>query len=317
MTAGDLALACALDAMIGDPRSWPHPVRMMGRAVVLVERQIRSMCRTPRQLRVAGLALAVGLPLASYVAGWLLIWIGTYLHEWIGRAIGIALAATTLAWRDLVDHAGEVVKALEGNVLPQARQAVSRIVGRDTETLSEPELVRATVETIAESTSDGIIAPLFYLALGGAPLALAYKAISTLDSMVGHKDEQYRDFGWASARLDDLANWVPARVTAYLIVLAAGLSAGLGRMRESGRILLRDGHKHPSPNSGRPEAAMAGALSVQLGGINRYNGIAVERSLLGDANQCLAPHHVTQAGRLTALAYLLAVAGAAAYVGLW
>lgn len=310
MMAGDLVLACALDGAIGDPPSLPHPVRLMGRVIAWFEGRVRPVCLTPRQLRWAGLLLAVGLPLVSYATGWLLIGLATNIHDWVGRGVGILLAFTTLAWRDLVDHVGAVSHALEEDRLPQARQAVALIVGRDTETLSELDVVRATVETIAESASDGVIAPLFYLMLGGAPLALAYKAINTLDSMVGHRDERYRDFGWASARLDDAANWIPARVTACLIVLTAGLVAGIGSLRQSWRILLRDGHRHPSPNSGRPEAAMAGALGVQLGGVNRYDGVAVERPHLGDMLEALTSHHIVRARTIMTAAYLFAIAGA-------
>jgi adenosylcobinamide-phosphate synthase len=183
------------------------------------------------------------------------------------------MAATTLAWRDLVDHVGAVSAALKTGSLERARQAVGLIVGRDTQQLSESEVIRAAVETIAESACDGVIAPLLFLVAGGPPLAIAYKAVSTLDSMVGHRDDEYRDVGWASARLDDFANWVPARLTAWMIAAAAGLVLFSAKaMAKSSAILLRDGHKHPSPNSGRPEAAMAGALGVQLGGLNWYGG---------------------------------------------
>ncbi|HJU04347.1 MAG TPA: adenosylcobinamide-phosphate synthase CbiB, partial [Nitrospiraceae bacterium] len=189
--------------------------------------------------------------------------------------------------------------------LVRARQAVSRIVGRDTDHLSEPEVVRATVETIAESTSDGVIAPLVYLVVGGPPLALAYKAINTLDSMIGHHDDRYRDFGWASARLDDAVNWLPARLTAVLFVVAAGLYTRT--MRQAWHIMQRDGAKHPSPNSGRPEAAMAGALGVQLGGTNFYGGHRSVRSHLGDRIRSLNPVHITAALRLMAVASFMAV----------
>jgi adenosylcobinamide-phosphate synthase len=310
MMAGDLVLACVLDAAIGDPPSLPHPVRSMGRVIAWFEDRVRPVCLTPRGLRWAGIVLAVGLPLVSYTAGWLVIGLATDIHDWVGRGVGILLAFTTLAWRDLVDHVGAVSHALEEDLLSQAREAVAHIVGRDTEALSESDVVRATVETIAESASDGIVAPLFYLMLGGAPLALAYKAINTLDSMIGHRDERYRDLGWASARLDDLASWVPARATACLIVLAAGLIRGIDSAQRSWRILLRDGHRHPSPNSGRPEAAMAGALGVQLGGVNRYDGVAVERPLLGDMLEALTSHHIVRARTIMTAAYLLAIAGA-------
>ncbi len=316
MITGDFVLVCALDAAIGDPRWLPHPVRWMGLAVMWFERRARALCRSAQSLRRGGIVLALGLPLLSYLAGWLLIACADVMHVWAGRGVGIFLAVTTLAWRDLVDHVGAVSNALKAGSLPQARQAVALIVGRDTETLTEVEVVRATVETLAESTSDGVIAPLFYLILGGAPLALAYKAINTLDSMIGHRDERYRDFGWASARLDDVANWIPARVTAGLIVIAAGLVRGVGSARRSWHTLLRDGHKHPSPNSGRPEAAMAGALSVQLGGVNRYDGVAVERPHLGDVLEPLIAHHIVCAQTTMTVAYLLAIAGAVAVLWL-
>lgn len=280
----------------------------MGLAIMWCEQRARLLWRSPQGLRWAGMVLAVGLPLLSYAAGWLLILCATSMHDWIGRGVGVVLAAATLAWRDLMDHVSVVAKALTAGALPQARQAVARIVGRDTETLTEAEVVRATVETIAESTSDGVIAPLLYLLLGGAPLALAYKAVSTLDSMVGHRDERYRDFGWASARLDDLVNWIPARVTAGLFVLACWpVFRRIDTTRRAWAMLLRDGMKHPSPNSGRPEAAMAGALGVQLGGVNQYDGVASVRPHLGDAHEPLAPCHIAQAQMMMTTAYLLAI----------
>jgi adenosylcobinamide-phosphate synthase len=253
--------------------------------------------------------VALGLPAAAFVAGWTLIEAGTSMHEWVGRAVGTAAAATTLAWRDLVDHVRAVSAALKAGSLERARQAVGLIVGRDTHQLSEPEVVRAAVETVAESACDGVIAPLLFLAAGGAPLALAYKAISTLDSMVGHHDEDYRDFGWASARLDDVANWLPARLTAWLIAAAAGFVLfSASAAARSGAVLLRDGHKHPSPNSGRPEAAMAGALGVQLGGVNVYGGCPAERPRLGDAMTALSVIQVDRATSIMTVAYLMAIA---------
>ncbi|HKT35062.1 MAG TPA: adenosylcobinamide-phosphate synthase CbiB [Nitrospira sp.] len=308
MTSFELLAACTLDATIGDPRAWPHPVRWMGTLTRHVERWIRSLCRSPRSLRVAGTVLALGLPSIAFCLGWALIAAGAAIHEWLGRGIAICLASTVLAWRDLVDHVGMVSHALKSGSLEEARQAVGLIVGRDTNDLSEAEVIRATVETIAESASDGVIAPLVFLVIGGPPLALAYKAVSTLDSMVGHRDEQYQDFGWASARLDDLLNWVPARITAWLIAAAAGVVfLRTDSMLRGGAILLRDGHKHPSPNSGRPEAAMAGALGVQLGGVNFYEGLRLDRPLLGDAIEPLSIQHLEKAQRVMTLAYLVAV----------
>jgi adenosylcobinamide-phosphate synthase len=174
----------------------------------------------------------------------------------------------------------KVFRALEGGNLPRAREELAFLVGRDTAHLDEPEMLRALVETIAENTSDGVIAPLFYLGLGGPPLALTYKAVNTLDSMVGYKNEHYRNLGWASARLDDAANFIPARLSGLIIVLSSFL---LRRpWRNSLGILWRDRRKHESPNSAWPEAAMAGALGVQLGGLNSYFGQPSRKPFIGD-----------------------------------
>ncbi|MBI4002647.1 MAG: cobalamin biosynthesis protein CobD [Nitrospira defluvii] len=299
MTGSDLLIAAALDAALGDPRWFPHPVRGMGVFIAWFDDRIRSLCRTDQALRAAGLCLAIGLPAGVYAAATFVIAQAASFSPVLGQAVGIGLAYTTLAGRDLFDHVQAVSRELERGNLAGAREAVAMIVGRDSATLAEPEIVRATVETIAESSSDGIIAPLVYLTLGGAPLALAYKAINTLDSMVGHRDARYEHLGWASARLDDVMNWLPARLTGTFIALAAGLATGQWyHVRESWYILHRDGDKHPSPNSGRPEAAMAGALGIQLGGRNYYDGIPQDRLPMGDGTITLAPDHVAQATRI-------------------
>lgn len=299
MTAGALLLACTLDAILGDPRWLPHPVRLMGRVIAGYERTIRPVLSTRTFERMAGIVLAVGLPTGVYGAAWVAVDQASRLHEVIGQGVEVVLVFTTLAARDLADHARAVRQALAIGSLETARGAVSQIVGRDTAQLSEGEIVRATVETVAESTSDGIVAPLFFLVLGGPPLALAYKAINTLDSMIGHLDDRYRYFGWASARLDDLANWIPARVTAFLIVISAGVVFRTGEsMRRAWYVLRRDGKKHLSPNSGHPEAAMAGALGVQLGGITSYEGIPIERPVLGESIRALSPNRIGEGLRV-------------------
>ncbi|HSN03771.1 MAG TPA: adenosylcobinamide-phosphate synthase CbiB [Nitrospira sp.] len=312
MTGSELLLASSVDALVGDPRSLPHPVRGMGRLIAWCDDHVRVICHGPADLRMAGLSLAVGLPALVYVMGYAAIDAAGSLSNWFGQAVSIVLASTTLAGRDLWDHVRSVRERLQQGDLPGARQAVAMIVGRDTGGLSESEVVRATVETVAESTADGAIAPLFYLAIGGAPLALAYKAINTLDSMVGHRDERHIDFGWASARLDDMVNWIPARLTALLLVLAAGLVTGRAdRMLSGWRVLWRDGGKHPSPNSGRPEAAMAGALGVQLGGRNYYDGLPHERPFIGEGTRELVLKDVIVAMQMMVIACALGVATAA------
>lgn len=308
MTGGELALACALDAAVGDPRWFPHPVRWMGSVINWCDRFVYRLLLSPGKQRIAGLLLAVGLPSAAYEIGVLLIWLGDSIGPLWGSMVTVLLAWTTLAARDLIDHVLSVQRALQSASLAEARAAIAKVVGRDTEEMAESDIVRATVETIAESTADGIIAPLLYLVIGGAPLALAYKAISTLDSMIGHMDERYRWFGWASARLDDAANFIPARITALLLVLSEGIVArSWPAMQRAWHILLRDGGEHPSPNSGHPEAAMAGALGVQLGGINRYDGLLVERPCLGDPDQPLTSDHIGRALRLMFWTSLLGV----------
>ena len=301
-------MACFLDAAVGDPRWFPHPVRWMGSLVDWYDRRVYQLLLSPAKQRIAGLLLAIALPSGAYAVGVLLIWLGDSIDSLWGSAVAVLMAWTTLAARDLIEHVLAVQRALQSAYLGEARTAVARIVGRDTEEMGESDIVRATVETIAESTADGIVAPLFYLALGGAPLALAYKAVSTLDSMIGHLDDRYRWFGWASARLDDVANFLPARITAFLLVLSVGIvSRSWAAMQRTWKILLRDGGRHPSPNSGRPEAAMAGALGVQLGGINRYDGLPIERPCLGDPDQPLTRDHIGRALTLMIWTSLLGV----------
>ena len=264
---------------------------------------------------MAGICLAIGLPVCVYVVGLATIEAAGSLSGWLGTVVSIFFASTTLAGRDLWDHAQAVRVHLQQGNLQDARLAVAMIVGRDTEQLSESDVTRATVETVAESTSDGIIAPLFYLAVGGVPLALAYKAVNTLDSMIGHRDARYIDFGWASAKLDDAANWVPARLTALILILAAGLLSGkVDRMRQGWRVLVRDGGKHPSPNSGRPEAAMAGVLGVRLGGRSNYDGVPHERPVMGEGLRNVAVEDAAIAMRIMALTFLLGVLTAAGYL---
>ncbi len=308
MTASELLLAASVDAIVGDPRWLPHPVRVMGRVITWCDERVRGICHSPGALRAAGLTLAVGLPLFVYLLGHWAIDTAGSISGWFGSVVSIGLASTALAGRDLWDHVQAVHGQLKRGHLPGARQAVGMIVGRDTEQLSEDEIVRATVETAAESTADGVIAPLFYLAIGGAPLALAYKAVNTLDSMIGHRDERHIDFGWASARLDDVANLIPARLAAVLLLIATGLvTRNPDRVLTGWRVLCRDGGKHPSPNSGCPEAAMAGSLGVQLGGINYYDGVPQERPVIGIGGRQLVPQDIRAAAKIMVVTCLLGV----------
>ena len=300
MTGLKVLVACGLDAVFGDPRYLPHPVRLMGLAIGWYEGMVLKYLSGAVSHFIAGVILALGLPVLCFFGTQWIIGQAQDIHTYVGYAVWILFGYTALAARDLADHAMQVYRALMGGSLVEARQAVSLIVGRDTATLSEPEVIRATIETVAESSSDGVIAPLLYLVLGGPPLALAYKAVNTLDSMIGHRMAPYRHFGWASARLDDLVNWIPARLSGLCIVLAAGIR--LGTLNSAWKAFLRDGKKNLSPNSGWPEAAMAGALQVQVGGLNMYTGTPVESPKLGDPIHTLHPSLIPMAVQVMAVA---------------
>ncbi|UTG92305.1 adenosylcobinamide-phosphate synthase CbiB [Geobacter sulfurreducens] len=269
--------ALVLDWLLGDPRWLPHPVVAVGRLVTALERQLRRLVTNERAAGVILLVLTVGITGGT---AWLLVLGAGLVHPVAGFAVEALLGWTCLAARSLHGESRLVADALAAGDLAEARFFLSRIVGRDTAELTEPEIWRGVVETVAENTSDGVIAPLFWFMIGGAPLALAYKAVNTLDSMVGYKNERYLHFGWASARFDDLANLLPARITGLLMVLVAPL-AGLSGPG-AWRIMRRDRRNHSSPNAGIPEAAAAGALGVRLGGMNVYFGRPVAKPTIGD-----------------------------------
>ena len=280
MTSITLISAYILDLILGDPQWFPHPVRLMGRLIVWLENFFRGMGTSALWLKVSGIFLAFIVCGSTFAVTFCLIYGVENLSWYMGLACSVFLGYTALSTRDLHVETRKVLRALAGGNIPRAREELAFLVGRDTAHLDEPEILRALVETIAENTSDGVIAPLFYLGLGGPPLALTYKAINTLDSMVGYKNERYRNLGWASAKLDDAANFIPARLSGLIIVLSSFL---LRRpWRNSLGILWRDRRKHESPNSAWPEAAMAGALGVQLGGLNYYSGQPSPKPFLGD-----------------------------------
>ncbi|MBI2191553.1 MAG: cobalamin biosynthesis protein CobD [Planctomycetes bacterium] len=295
--------ALGLDLLLGDPRWIPHPVRLMGRLALALESPLRRVVRSPRR---AGAAAAFTVLAATAAVTAALVLGARRIHPLAGDLVSILLLYTTLAARDLAHHSMEVYRALRSGDLAASRRRAARMVGRDTDKLDEPEVIRAAVESVAESTVDGVTAPLFYAFLGGPVGAMLYKAVNTLDSTFGYRDERYAEFGWASARIDDLANYLPARVTAPLIGVSAAL-LGL-RPLQSLRVLLRDGRKHPSPNSGLPEAAVAGALGVQLGGMNTYAGEPSEKPRLGDPIVSLQRRHILQVNALMLLTTGLATA---------
>lgn len=272
-----ILLALLFDLLIGDPRWLPHPVVAIGKLISILDRQLR---RPQLDEKTAGILLLLVVVAATVASGFVLLTICERLDPRAATAAAVALSFTCLAARSLHSESARVARALTNGDLPAARTYLALIVGRDTEQLNETEIWRALVETVAENTSDGIIAPLFWLSLGGPLGALAFKAVSTLDSMVGYKNERYLQMGWASARADDLLNFVPARLTALLIIAAAPL-AGCSAAG-AWHIFLRDRLKHPSPNSAHPEAAAAGALGVRLGGAASYGGVPSWKEQLGE-----------------------------------
>ncbi|MGK2907156.1 MAG: adenosylcobinamide-phosphate synthase CbiB [Desulfuromonadales bacterium] len=282
MSGVELVAAFGLDLWLGDPRRIPHPVVAIGRLVTLLE---GVLYESGLSLRMAGAFLACGVLLVTCLVAAALIKVAGSLHLWLGFLATVWLAYTCLAVRELHCQTAMVVDALDEGDLVSARSHLGMIVGRDTAQLDEPGILRACIETMAENTSDGIVAPLFYLAVGGPVGGLLYKAVNTMDSMIGYRNNRYLEFGWAAARLDDLLNWLPARLTALLMVVASFLLNLNGW--QGWRIMWRDAHNHASPNAGYPEAVAAGALGIQLGGSCRYFGKELVKATLGDADRVL------------------------------
>ena len=294
-------IALVLDYLIGDPRWLPHPVKLIGGLALRLEAPMRERFASAR---TAGLVTALTVIGMTALAVWACLALACRIAPWLGHVVAIVILYTTFAARDLDHHGRSVLSALSQGDLPLARQRVARIVGRDTAHLDERGVVRAAVESIAENTVDGVIAPLFFAFLGGPVAAMAYKAVSTLDSTFGYRNERYIRFGWMSARIDDAANYLPARIGVFLIVICAWL------LKEdpngSLQAAWRDGAKHSSPNAGLAEASMAGALGIQLGGTVYRNGRLDEMPAFGDPRHPLAAAHIARACRLMTASTLAA-----------
>jgi adenosylcobinamide-phosphate synthase len=303
-----ITIAFIADLLLGDPKGYPHPVRGIARLAYGMERLSRKFFSN---LKLAGIITTIAVAGSSFLIVAMITQGLSYIHPWLGLAASIFFIYTSLSVRSLFEESQPVLQYLKEADLVKARASLSNIVGRDTINLKENEIVRATVETVAESTVDGIIAPLFFAVLGGAPLAIAYKAINTMDSLFGYKNEAYRDFGWASARLDDLANWLPARLALPVIALGAEVCGLSGK--NSLAIAIRDGTKHPSPNSGFPEAAMAGALGVRLGGTSSYSGELNQKPFIGDDLRELKFSDITHSHKIMFTASLFVLAGMIAF----
>jgi adenosylcobinamide-phosphate synthase len=301
-----LILAALLDYGVGDPKRWWHPVQGMGWLISRYTARSLKWLKSPIALRIAGVGLGLGVVVFSGAIGWLIVALTHRIHPLLGLAVEVILLASCFAGKSLRDAANEVLQPLQAGNLLEARSRLSGYVGRDTENLSEAEVLRALLETVTENATDGVLAPLFYAivgamipAIGSVPLALGYKAASTLDSMVGYREPPYTDLGWFSAKLDDGLTWLPCR----LLVLSLSLLSG--KPRQVWQICWRDAPQDPSPNSGWSEAAYAAALGVQVGGTNWYRGVAKQKPLLGDPKTAIAPHHIFQALTLTRWCFLL------------
>lgn len=280
--------AMVVDWIIGDPtwRWLTHPVVWIGRLITVLEKRLypnkheSGSAGEVRRTRLRGAALAfvtIGLATGSM---WLIVWFADQVHLWVGYIVSAWYISTTIAVKGLKDAAMAVYKPLREGRIEEARKWVGYIVGRNTSDLDEPEITRATVETVAENIVDAFISPVCYALVGGAPLAMLYRASNTLDSMVGYKNEKYIHFGWASARWDDVVNWIPARLAGLLLVGVTWISPGL-RAGRAARSIVSFARLHPSPNSGIPESAVAGALGIELGGVNVYDGRVSERARMG------------------------------------
>lgn len=306
LTVAAVVAGFLLDALLGDPRRIPHPIVAMGNAIAWLEPRLRAAFPdTPSGARRAGVVLVAVLCAGSFGATWCLIAVAGLVHPLLGFAVETWLCYQALAACELRRQSMRVVRELTREGLPAARRAVGMIVGRDTEALDERGVLKAAVETVAENAADGVVGPLVYLIVGGAPLGMLYKAVNTMDSMVGYKNERYLDFGRAAARVDDVLGFIPARLAA-LCMIAAAPAAGLSA-KGAWRIWRRDRFNHASPNSAQTESAMAGALGVELAGSAVYFGKLVEKPTMGDATRPIEREDVRRANRLMVLASALSL----------
>ncbi len=295
-----IVAAIMLDMLIGDPRCFPHPVKLIGALASGLERVVRQNIRNEW---AGGIITAFLVITITGGTAHLLLIGAKSLSALSANIASIVIIYFTLSIRDLLKHGNDVFKALNRGDIPLARRRVAMLVGRDTEHLDEAGIARAAVESVAENLTDGIAAPLFYAVLFGPVAAITYKAINTLDSMFGYKNERYLHFGWAAAKIDDVANFIPARLASRLIPVAAMMLRY--RPLNSVKMIFRDGQKHPSPNSGLTESAVAGALGIELGGLSHYAGEPSEKPKIGDPDVQINRHHISNANALVFTVSLL------------
>jgi adenosylcobinamide-phosphate synthase len=301
-----LIVAATLDYLIGDPWGWLHPVQVMGWFISRFTKLALTYCHDYLTQRVAGIAIGIILIIGSGIVGYFLILVTRLLHPLLGITLECVLLASCFAGRSLREAAQTVLQALTAGNLSEARVLLSKYVGRDTDKLTESEILRAILETVTENATDGVMAPLFYAIVGvfvpivgPTPLALAYKASSTLDSMVGYREAPYTYLGWFSARVEDCLTWIPCRLTILTLAVLSGKPLYVWQ------ICRRDAASDSSPNSGWSECAYAAILGVQVGGTNWYRGVAKHKPLLGDAKNPITASSIHQALQLTRFCFLL------------
>lgn len=301
-----LAIAASLDYLMGDPWGWPHPVQVMGWIINRYTHLTFKYLSGSISHRFAGIVLGIGLVIGSGSVSWFIVQAARGIHPLLGVGVESILLASCLAGRSLRDAAKDVLQTLKAGDLAKARSSLSNYVGRDTENLSEPEILRGILETVTENATDGVMAPLFYAIagaflpfVGSVPLAFAYKAASTLDSMVGYREAPYTDIGWFSAKMEDILTWLPCRLTVLTLALLSRKPLYVWQ------LCRRDATIDPSPNSGWSECAYAAVLGVQMGGTNWYRGVAKQKPLLGEAIFPITPDRIEQAMRLTRYSSLI------------
>lgn len=289
-------LGYALDLLIGDPHNMPHPIRLIGNSITRVEKRLRKNCNSPKDEYIAGLLIWIIIVFSSLVIPFAISYIALKINYILYIVVESIMIYYILATKCLKDESMLVYKQLKKHDIKEARRYVSYIVGRDTENLDEKQIVKATVETIAENTSDGVIAPLIYVLIGGAPLGFMYKAINTLDSMIAYKNEKYINFGRFSAKADDVANYLPARISAYLMIFAS-IILNMD-YKNAYKIYQRDKNKHESPNSAHTESVCAGALDVKLAGGSYYGGVFENKPTIGDDLRPIETDDIKRANKL-------------------
>jgi len=294
-----------LDLLIGDPQGFPHPVRFIGSLINRIETGHRADNPDSHSLRKRGRLLVIYVCLITLAVTALIMLIAYTIHPYAGIFTEAMLTSMILATRSLKTESMKVYKALSSGSLEDARRAVSMIVGRDTDSLDKEGVIKAAIETVAENTSDGVIAPLIALIIGGPVLGMLYKAINTMDSMVGYKNERYIDYGRAAAKLDDVVNFIPSRISAILMIVSCMLLDGNFSARGALKIYIRDRYKHSSPNSAQTESACAGALGIRLAGKAYYFGKPVEKPYIGDALRSVEVEDIKRAGSLMCTSAIL------------